>query len=248
MEAAGGEARKGRVAPRLDPPYDRGLPLVPVLPRSPSRATPASHLSVVRSPAEGAVADTDAPATESDASLVAGTLAGRARSKEALYRKHVGYIAGMCARLLRSVDAGEDVTQDAFVLAFQRLASLREPEAFRGWLATIAVREVRRHLSRERLRVFLGFDRALDDAPLDELAREDLSIEARSELAALDVVLQQLPAGVRLAWMLRYVEDEPLELIAQACECSLATAKRRIATADVYVRQHVSLGGEGAAS
>jgi RNA polymerase sigma-70 factor (ECF subfamily) len=201
-----------------------------------------AKLSVVRT----------APATESavppdDAELVGGVCAGDPRSKEQLYRKHVDYIAGMCARLLRSIDASEDVTQDTFLIAFAKIGSLRDRAAFRGWLAAIAVHQVHRRLARQRLRTAFGLDRPLDDASLDELAREDLSAEARSELAALDIVLQRLPPHQRIAWMLRYVEGEPLDAVAEACRCSLATAKRWIAAADGHVRLYVRVADpEGA--
>jgi RNA polymerase sigma-70 factor, ECF subfamily len=198
-----------------------------------------AQLSVVRPPpAESAT-------RESDRELVAGARAGDATSKERIYLRHVDYIAGMSARLLRSIDASEDVVQDAFVIAFSKLGSLRDPDAFRGWLASITVRLVRRRLARQRLLGFLGLDRGLDDAPLDELARDDLSLEARSELAALDLVLQQLPAHQRIAWMLRYVEDEPIENVAEACGRSRATVKRWISAADRRVKAYVRIATEG---
>jgi RNA polymerase sigma-70 factor (ECF subfamily) len=181
---------------------------------------------------------------ESDLVLVRRALAGDAKSKERLYRKHVDYIAGMSARLLRSVEASEDVTQDTFLLAFERLRSLRDPGAFRGWLASIAINQVRRRLSRQRLLRVLGLDRSLEETPLDDLARDDASAEARSELAALDLVLRQLPTKHRIAWMLRHVEDEPLEDVAQACNCSLATAKRWIVAADAVVQERVLISTE----
>jgi len=198
---------------------------------------PRAKLSLVHA-ASGSVT---APPAESDSVLVAGVLAGDRRCKKELYLKHAAYIAGMCTRLLRSVDASEDVTQDAFVLAFSKIGSLRDPAAFRGWLASIAVNLVRRRLTRQRLLRFLGLDRDLDDAPLDDLAREDLSVEARSELAALDFVLRQLPVQQRVAWMLRHVEGEPLEAVAEASACSLATAKRWIAAADHRIRRDANL-------
>jgi RNA polymerase sigma-70 factor (ECF subfamily) len=195
-------------------------------------------LSLVRAPARPASEPSEAA---SDAMLVAGIRAGDESCKAQIYLKHVDYIAGMAARLLRSIDASEDVVQDTFVIAFSSLASLREPAAFRGWLASIAVSQVHRRLSRERLRRFFGFDQGLGDAPLDELGREDLSAEARSDLAALDLVLQTLPVRQRLAWMLRYVEDEPIDAVAQACGCSRATVKRWIFAADQRVREFVRI-------
>jgi RNA polymerase sigma-70 factor, ECF subfamily len=49
-------------------------------------------------------------------------------------------------------------------------------------------------------------------------------------------------AGCRIAWMLRRVEGLPLAEVATLCDCSLATAKRRITDADRCVAAHV--GGE----
>ena len=178
---------------------------------------------------------------ESDAVLVAGVIAGDADCKKRLYLRHVHYIAGMASRILRSIDSAEDVAQDTFVIAFSKIATLRDAAAFRGWLAAIAVSQIHRLLARQRLLRFVGLDRGLDDASLDELAREDLSVEARSELAALDVVLQQLPAHQRVAWMLRYVEGEPLDAVAEACRRSRATVKRWIAAADARVRCDVRI-------
>lgn len=195
-----------------------------------------ANLSLVPRGSHSDEAPFEAP---SDESLVQGIRAGDAKSRELLYRRHVDYIAGMSVRLLRSIEEGEDVVQDTFVIAFDRLHMLRDPGALRGWLAAIAVSQVRRRLARQRLLGVFGLARALDDAPLDELAIEDTSAEVRSELAALDIVLGRLPPKQRIAWMLRYVEDEPLEAVAVSCACSLATAKRWIAAADEVVREYV---------
>ena len=43
----------------------------------------------------------------------------------------------------------------------------------------------------------------------------------------------------RLAWTLRNVEQEPLDAVAQACGCSLATAKRRIASAQAVLERRL---------
>jgi RNA polymerase sigma-70 factor (ECF subfamily) len=198
-------------------------------------------LSVVRSPVRPTL---QSRMVQSDSALVAGVRVGDRRSKQEIYVRHVDYIAGMCARLLRSIEASEDVVQDTFLIAFSKMESLRDPEALRGWLAAIAVNQVRRRLARQRLLRFLGLDLGLDDAPLDECAREDLTVEARSELAALDLVLQELPTRQRIAWMLRHVEGEPLDAVAVACGSSRATVKRWIALANARIKEHVRIVAE----
>jgi len=52
-----------------------------------------------------------------------------------------------------------------------------------------------------------------------------------SEIKRLYEVLESLPTPERLAWSLRYLEGEPLDVVAAACGCSLATAKRRVSAA-----------------
>ena len=78
---------------------------------------------------------------------------------------------------------------------------------------------------------FLGLDRGQDDATLTLLAGSNTAAEARAELNRVDIVLKTLDPKDRIAWTLRYVEGESLEDVARLCECSLATAKRRIVAA-----------------
>ncbi len=178
-----------------------------------------------------------------EAELVRGVLAGEASAREALYRRHVEYLSGMVVRLLRSQQGSEDVVQDTFVLAFERLSTLRDPSALRSWLAAIAVSFVRRRLRKQRLLHALGLDGSEDDAALDRLARDDAPLEARSELAAIDLALRGVAVNQRIAWMLRYVEGESLDDVATACGCSLATVKRWIASTDRVVRAHLEMEG-----
>ena len=49
--------------------------------------------------------------------------------------------------------------------------------------------------------------------------------------------LDRLGVAERVAWTLRYVEGEPLGTVAELCECSLATAKRRIRAAQDHLRE-----------
>ena len=172
-------------------------------------------------------------------------LVARARSREPaaeslLYRRHAADLLAFSARLLRSTAAAEDVVHDTFLLVFARLHQLRDPAQFRGWALSIAVSLVRRRLRRERVLRFVGLDVAPADA-LERHAVSGLSVEARAELAVLDVVLARLPTQQRLAWALRHVEGEKLEDVALALGKSLATTKRYLAAAEAVLDAHVRL-------
>jgi RNA polymerase sigma-70 factor, ECF subfamily len=175
-----------------------------------------------------------------DAELVARSLGGDRWSRDVLYRRHAHYLLAISARLLSNRNEGEEVVQDTFVVAFEQLGTLRDPAALRGWLAQIAVSLVRRRLRRARLLRFLGLDRGADDASLESLSAATVRPDDRAELALVDRMLRRMPANLRIAWMLRRVEGVPLAQVASACECSIATAKRRIAAVDVEVARHVA--------
>jgi RNA polymerase sigma-70 factor (ECF subfamily) len=148
-------------------------------------------------------------------------------SFDELFQRHVRYVGAVAARLLGRDDHElDDVIQDVFWLASRRMAHLQDIELVRGWLVTATTRVVRRRLKRRRWRALFHVDKLPSNVPAP-----GATAEQRALLARLYRVLDQLPVEHRLAWTLRYMEGERLEGVAQACGCSLATAKRRIGAA-----------------
>ena len=185
------------------------------------------------------------PAPEaSDGDLARRIARGERWAEEAFYRRHAAQVLALAQRLLGNSWDAEDVTQESFVTAFEIWSQLREPDRACSWLMQIAVRKVHRQFRRRRLLRLLGLDRNTDDLPLEALAREDLSVEARSELMVLDSALKHLAPKNKIPWMLRYVEGLPLEEVAERCDCSLATVKRRISDAQRIVARHVHIEGD----
>lgn len=178
----------------------------------------------------------------SDAELVGRARAGESWAKETLFRRHFRKVTGTVMRLLGRRDEAEDVVQDTFTVALTELERLRDPQAFEAWVLQIAVRNIYRRLRKRKLFRLLGLERGTDDASLALLAKENASQDAHAELALLDRVLASLPGEQRLAWMLKHVEGEALERVAQILGCSLATAKRRIKAAEDRVAEHTAGG------
>jgi len=152
-------------------------------------------------------------------------------SLDDLYRRYVPYVAKLGYRLLGGGHEVDDLIQDVFVAAAERLPHLRDPDALKGWLAAITVRVAHRKHLRRRLRtlLFAPDDRAVTHELIEPSVEG--SVVARSALLVVFRALDRSPIKDRIAWSLRYLEDEPLENVARLCNCSLATAKRRIASA-----------------
>ncbi|MEM9070633.1 MAG: RNA polymerase sigma factor [Myxococcota bacterium] len=147
---------------------------------------------------------------------------------DTLFREHSAYVSRVAFRILGQPQDVDDVVQDVFLKASKRLHAIRDPGAVRAWLATITVRVARRRIRRRRVRFFFGLE-----AVPEEAAGPDA--EHHAMLRDVRRVLDSLPANLRIAWVLRYVEDEPLEQIAAYCSVSRATAHRWV------VRAHTAL-------
>jgi RNA polymerase sigma-70 factor (ECF subfamily) len=174
--------------------------------------------------------------------VVAGTSAKSADVEEPLtldtaFRRYSPYVAAVALRILGRDDEVDDIVQDVFLGAIKGFDQLRDPGAAKAWLATVTVRSCRRRLRTRRLRSFFGFD---DIAGFDELVAPGASPEQRALLGRVYRVLDALPVDDRIAWVLRHLEGEKLEDVASACACSLATAKRRIASAQQSIERALS--------
>jgi len=158
---------------------------------------------------------------------------------DGIYRRYGRYVAAVILRLDGRPSELDDLVQDVFVEAAAGIARLREPEAIKGWLATIAVRTVRRRLRMRRAWRFLGLER---DAAEVVLVDPRASPADRALLRAVYRVLDQMPIQDRLAFTLHVIEGETLEAVAKLCGCGLATAKRRVARGQRLIEQRMSDG------
>ena len=158
---------------------------------------------------------------------------------DAVYRRYGRYVAAVILRLEGRQSEVEDLVQEVFVQATRGLARLQQPEAIKGWLATIAVRVVRRHLRRRRLRAFLGRDTGADYMNLVDLSASPMD---RLILNAVYRVLDEIPTNDRIAFCMHVIEGEQLEAVARLCSCSRATAKRRIARAQRAIEERMGDG------
>jgi RNA polymerase sigma-70 factor (ECF subfamily) len=155
-------------------------------------------------------------------------------SLDEVYRRYCRYVAAVILRLDGQSNEVDDLVQDVFVEAARGIRGLREPEAIKGWLATIAVRTVRRRLRMRRLWRFFGLDHDTGTAGLVDPAASPVD---RLLLRAVYGVLDGLPVDDRLAFALHTIEGEKMEAVAKLCGCSFATAKRRVARAQRAIEE-----------
>jgi RNA polymerase sigma-70 factor (ECF subfamily) len=159
----------------------------------------------------------------------------REPTSEALYEDYASYVGAVASRLLGRAGDVEDVVQDVFAVALHGLKRRDDEREIKAWLAKVTVRRCTRLL---RLRRLWGF---LDSSThsYERLAEPSAGPEERRLVSEVYRALDALPASERVPWTLRHVEGESLEDVAVLCECSLATAKRRIASAHEKLRRRL---------
>jgi RNA polymerase sigma-70 factor (ECF subfamily) len=138
----------------------------------------------------------DALTIPARAAALAGTIrAVRAGDEDAFARLYADYSRMVHAILLGRVPRRDvdDLVQDVFISAYTRIAELREPAAFGGWLATIA---------RNRATDYLRHSREQVELP-DELPGGE---PIAAETFALLEIVRQLPDAYRETLLMRLVE------------------------------------------
>jgi RNA polymerase sigma-70 factor, ECF subfamily len=173
----------------------------------------------------------DGPTAE--AALVRAALAGDQSASERLYLACAPELSRWVSRVVLGSADTQDIVQDTFVAAFTQLKSLKQPEAFRGWLRTIALTHIRRRFRTQRLLRRLGFAPA-EPFELESILSTDAPAEVVTEVRQVAALLRQLPADEALALVLRRVEGYRLEEIAEQLNLSLATVKRWLAAAEAH--------------
>lgn len=121
-----------------------------------------------------------------------------------------------------------DLLQDVFVAAITGASAFRgDASTLPAWLTQIAVRSARKCIRRRSTRRALGLVSNHHEA--EAVGSDDPEIEATLRCAYR--VLAKLPAHERIPFALRFIAGMRLAEVAQACDTSLATVKRRIARA-----------------
>ncbi len=151
---------------------------------------------------------------------------------EELFRRHAPAIASLGVSMLQSVEEADDLVQDVFVRAWRALDRLEDRQGARPWLMTIAIRLARTRLRRRKLTRLLF---RVEEPDFERIAGTSISPEHRDMLRRLYGILDRLPVELRLAWVLRHVQEETVPSVAELCGWSLSTAKRRIQAAEARV-------------
>ena len=167
-------------------------------------------------------------ACTSDAALAAQ---GDMYAFERLYREHSARVHTLARRMVGNEEADE-VTQDVFVRAWQRLGTFGGRSAFGTWLHRLAVNVMLSH--RKTLAIRRG--RFTEDTVIDTLASRAPAPELAMDFEA---AIGTLPEGARRVFVLHDVEGYKHEEITRLLGISIGTSKSQLHRARMLLRAHL---------
>jgi RNA polymerase sigma factor (sigma-70 family) len=137
-------------------------------------------------------------------------------------------------RILNDSQMAQDVTQEAFLTAYQHIHQVQDPAAFPGWLRRIVLTQCDRQTRRK-----LPPTETLDDELTlpDDDGNIEFELEVRDIQASVQMALAQLPEHERAVTEGFYLQGESQQELADRLQIPLTTVKKRLQ----YAREHLRL-------
>jgi RNA polymerase sigma factor (sigma-70 family) len=173
---------------------------------------------------------------ESASRLVSSAQAGDECAFAELARLHQDRAVAYATAILGDYHLAQDAAQEAFVVAFRELRSLREPAAFANWLRTIVFKYCDR-VTRRKRRPISGLESALDIASPAPSPHE--ALEARERRAGLREAIATLSEAQQRAVLLFYMGGCSHAEIAAFLGVTSNAVKTRLYAARQHLKQHM---------
>jgi len=158
----------------------------------------------------------------------------------ALFNAHKARIYSVCLRMTNNAAEAEDLTQDAFLQVFRKIATFRGDSAFSTWLHRIAVNTVLMHFRKKSLSQ-VSLDEPHSNSDGAKIRREygtkDNRLAGCVDRVALACAIKELPHGYRTIFLLHEVEGYEHPEIAEMLGCSVGNSKSQLHKAKLRIRE-----------
>ena len=175
----------------------------------------------------------------SEAEAIDRAKQGDAEAFQALYDRHKRRVYSLCLRMTANTAEAEDLTQEAFLQLYRKIATFRGESAFSTWLHRLSVNVVLMHLRKKGLPV-VSLEEATqpgeDDTPKRDFGAEDLALAGSIDRLQLQRAVESLPPGYRMIFVLHDVQGYEHNEIAKIVGCSIGNSKSQLHKARMKLR------------
>jgi len=164
---------------------------------------------------------------------------GDAAAFEVLYGLHKRRVYSLCLRMTGNTAEAEDLTQEAFLQLYRKIATFRGESAFSTWLHRLSVNVVLMHLRKKGLpEVSLeeSLEPQQEDGPRRDFGARDDVLAGSIDRLHLQRAVEGLPPGYRVIFVLHDVEGYEHNEIAEIMGCSIGNSKSQLHKARMKLR------------
>ena len=175
----------------------------------------------------------------SEAEAIERAKQGDAEAFESLYRLHKRRVYSLCLRMTANTASAEDLTQEAFLQLFRKIATFRGESAFSTWLHRMAVNVVLMQLRKKGLAV-VPLEETIETEEKShkkEPGAEDVRLAGSIDRLQLEHAVENLPPGYRAVFLLHDVEGYEHNEIARIVGCSIGNSKSQLHKARMKLRE-----------
>ena len=176
-----------------------------------------------------------------DRRLIAEVLRGRSAAFDGLVRRYGERLFNTVFRLVGNKEDAEDVVQEAFVSAYQSLASFKGDSQFFTWLYRIAFNTAVSHKRKQKGTVSLDVGRngegGIDPPDKSESNQPGHALLRAEEEHRIQRALNQLSPEHRYVLVLKDMEGQKYETIAEILQVPVGTVRSRLHRARLELRE-----------
>lgn len=169
---------------------------------------------------------------------------GNLEAYEELVLRYQKSIYNLMYRISGSSEDADELTQEVFCKAFEKLESFSETHRFFPWLYTLAMNHGR-DWGRRQHRLRNGLQHYAESLAADDLIPATARLERQQEIGQMFRALDKLPRDRQELLLLRYQQELSIEELGEIFSISRSGVKMRIHRSLELLHKHLSIDREG---
>ena len=175
-----------------------------------------------------------------EAEAIEGAKQGDGECFGVLYSRHKRRVYSLCLRMVGNIDEAEDVTQEVFLQLYRKIVSFRGDSSFATCLHRVTVNIILMRFRKKGL-IEVSLEETLgsteDGDQKREFGSEDRHLAGSIDRVILERVIERLPPGYHITFILHDIEGYEHGEIAELLGCSINTSRSQLHKARLKLRE-----------
>lgn len=167
-------------------------------------------------------------ANRDDNHYIGQVILGETAAFATLVNRYKDLVFTIAMNITRNREDAEEVAQDTFLKAFQKLAGFRKESSFPTWLYRIAYNEAITKVRKNRIKMLDLEEEILEIIPEEEVEEEIAGLDEQEQKQVIAKILNKLPEIDRVLVTLFYLNNQPITEISEVTGLGESNVKVRL--------------------